>query len=71
MALAFSGGGQSYILIGGGGTSSAVPLWAAVIALADQYAGRTPASSIPPLYQIVRSPTTTRRSTTSRPGPAP
>jgi subtilase family serine protease len=55
MALAISDGGQEYILIGAGGTSAAAPLWAAVIALADQYAGRDLGFVNPALYQIGRS----------------
>jgi len=52
MALAISDGGQDDILIGGGGTSVASPLWAAVIALADQYAGRDLGLVNPALYRI-------------------
>ncbi len=37
MTLATTDGGQDYILSGASGTSAAAPLWAAVIALADQY----------------------------------
>jgi len=55
MAFAFSDGRQHYILIGGGGTSVAAPLWAAVIALADQYAGRDLGFVNPALYRIGRS----------------
>lgn len=55
MALTFSDGGRHYILIGGGGTSVATPLWAAVIALADQYAGRHLGFVNPALYQIGHS----------------
>ena len=54
MALAISDGGQDY-LIGGGGTSVAAPLWAAVVALADQYAHRDLGFVNPALYQIARS----------------
>jgi subtilase family serine protease len=54
MAIAFSSGGKNYIL-GGGGTSAAAPLWAAVIALADQYAGRHLGFVNPALYRIGRS----------------
>jgi subtilase family serine protease len=54
MAIAFSGGGNDYIL-GGGGVSVAAPLWAAVIALADQYAGRDLGYVNPALYRIGRS----------------
>ena len=55
MALAISDGGQDYGLTGIGGTSVAAPLWAAVIALADQYAGRHLGFVNPALYQIGRS----------------
>jgi subtilase family serine protease len=55
MALAISDGGQDYILIGASGTSAAAPLWAAVIALADQYAGRHLGFVNPALYRIGRS----------------
>jgi subtilase family serine protease len=55
MAIAFSGGRQSYVLLGGGGTSVAAPLWAAVIALANQNAGRDLGFVDPALYRIGRS----------------
>ena len=55
MALAVSGGGQNYGLAGASGTSAAAPLWAAVIALADQYAGRHLGFVNPALYRIGRS----------------
>jgi subtilase family serine protease len=55
MALAISDGGQDHILLGAGGTSAAAPLWAAVIALADQYAGRPLGFVNPAIYQIGRS----------------
>jgi subtilase family serine protease len=42
------------VVIGAGGTSAATPLWAAVIALADQYAGRSLGFVNPALYQIGR-----------------
>jgi subtilase family serine protease len=54
MALAFTAGGQNY-LIASGGNSAATPLWAAVIALADQYAGRDLGFINPALYLIGRS----------------
>jgi subtilase family serine protease len=56
MAFAFSDGSRRYGLTGIGGTSVAAPLWAAVIALADQYAGRHLGFVNPALYQIGRSP---------------
>jgi subtilase family serine protease len=55
MALAFSTGGAGYVLTQAGGTSVATPLWAAVIALADQYAGQDLGFVNPALYQIGRS----------------
>jgi subtilase family serine protease len=55
MAIAFSGGGQNHVLIGGGGVSVAAPLWAAVLALADQYAGHHLGFVNPALYRIGRS----------------
>ncbi|HUN31425.1 MAG TPA: S53 family peptidase [Trebonia sp.] len=55
MALAISDGGRQPLLIGAGGTSVAAPLWAAVIALADQYARRDLGFVNPALYQIGRS----------------
>jgi len=55
MALAISDGGQGHILIGAGGTSAAAPLWAAVIALADQYARRDLGFVNPALYRIGHS----------------
>ena len=54
MALAVSDGGQYYILAGASGTSAAAPLWAAVIALADQYAGRHLGFVNPAIYLIGR-----------------
>ena len=56
MALAISDGGSGYVLVAAGGTSAAAPLWAAVIALADQYAGRHLGFVNPALYQLGRSP---------------
>lgn len=56
MALAISEGGQRYILTPANGTSAAAPLWAAVIALADQYAGRPLGFVNPAIYRIGRGP---------------
>jgi subtilase family serine protease len=39
-----------------GGTSAAAPIWAAIIALADQYAGRHLGFVNPAIYRIARSP---------------
>jgi subtilase family serine protease len=52
MALDFSGGG----LYSAQGTSAATPLWAAVIALADQQAGQHLGFVNPAIYTIARSP---------------
>jgi subtilase family serine protease len=49
--LAFTTGGHNY-LIAVGGDSVATPLWAAVIALADQYAGQRLGFVNPALYRI-------------------
>lgn len=54
MALAVDDG-RTYTLLGAGGTSAAAPLWAAVIALADQYAGRHLGFVNPAIYRIGRS----------------
>jgi subtilase family serine protease len=56
IAVAFRGRGKNDFLVGGGGTSVAAPLWAAVIALADQNAGRQLGFINPALYRIGRSP---------------
>jgi subtilase family serine protease len=55
LALALSTGGGGYVLTEAGGTSVSTPLWAAIIALADQYAGRDLGFVNPALYQIGRS----------------
>ena len=39
-----------------GGTSASAPIWAALIALADQYAGRHLGFINPAIYQIAGSP---------------
>jgi subtilase family serine protease len=52
MALTFAGG----VLYPAQGTSAATPLWAAVIALADQDAGHHLGFVNPALYTIARSP---------------
>ncbi len=56
MTLAISdGAGKTYIR-NSGGTSATAPLWAGLIALADQYAGHTLGFVNPALYRIARSP---------------
>ena len=57
MALATTDGGPNYVLVGASGTSAAAPFWAAVIALADQDAGRHLGFVDPALYRIGRSST--------------
>ena len=40
----------------GGGTSASAPIWAALIALADQYAGRRLGFVNPAIYRIAHGP---------------
>ncbi len=54
MAIVLSAGGRDMIR-NSGGTSASAPIWAALIALADQYAGRQLGFVNPALYQIARS----------------
>jgi subtilase family serine protease len=54
MAIVLSDGTTSMIR-GSGGTSASAPIWAALIALADQYAGRHLGLVNPAIYQIARS----------------
>jgi subtilase family serine protease len=56
MALVISEGAGKYIIRNSGGTSAAAPLWAALIALADQYAGRHLGFINPAIYHIAQSP---------------
>src|SRR6266568_4413273 len=55
MAIVLSDGGRT-IVHGSGGTSASAPIWAALIALADQYAGRHLGLVNPAIYQIARGP---------------
>jgi subtilase family serine protease len=55
MVIAISDNGRAY-LRDGGGTSASAPLWAGLIALADQYAGRHLGFVNPALYRIARGP---------------
>jgi subtilase family serine protease len=55
MALAISQGGGKTYLRNSGGTSATAPLWAGLIALANQYAGRHLGFVNPALYRIARS----------------
>ncbi len=55
MALVISDGGNRYTIRNSGGTSASAPLWAGLIALADQYAGRHLGFVNPAIYSIGRS----------------
>jgi subtilase family serine protease len=55
VAVVFSNGTRD-IVQGHGGTSASAPIWAALIALADQYAGRRLGFINPAVYQIARGP---------------
>jgi subtilase family serine protease len=56
MALTLSEGDGKYMIRDSGGTSAAAPIWAAIIALADQYAGRDLGFVNPAIYSIASSP---------------
>ena len=55
MAIVLSDDGRTMIR-NSGGTSASAPIWAAIIALADQYAGRHLGFVNPAIYQIARGP---------------
>jgi len=55
MAIVLSDDGRTMIR-DSGGTSASAPIWAALIALADQYAGRHLGFVNPAIYQIARGP---------------
>ncbi len=55
VAIVLSAGGRTMIR-NSGGTSASAPIWAALIALADQYAGRHLGLVNPAIYQIARGP---------------
>ena len=55
MAMVLSNDGRTMIR-NSGGTSASAPIWAALIALADQYAGRHLGLVNPAIYQIARGP---------------
>src|ERR1700683_1281115 len=55
MAIVLRAGGTSMVS-NSGGTSASAPIWAALIALADQYAGRHLGLVNPAIYQIARGP---------------
>ena len=56
IAVITSNAGGGYTLSGHAGTSASAPLWAGIIALADQYAQRHLGFVNPAIYQIARSP---------------
>ena len=56
MVLVISEGAGKYMIRNSGGTSAAAPLWAGLIALADQYAGRHLGFVNPAIYRIAQSP---------------
>jgi subtilase family serine protease len=55
LGVVLRNGNQSMIR-NGGGTSASAPIWAALIALADQYAGHHLGFVNPAIYQIARGP---------------
>jgi len=56
MALAISDGSGKTDVRNSGGTSATAPFWAALIALANQYAGHDLGFINPALYRIARGP---------------
>jgi subtilase family serine protease len=54
IACVEAGGGQ-FAIVPGGGTSAGAPVWAAIAAMADQYAGRHLGFINPAIYEIGRS----------------
>jgi subtilase family serine protease len=55
MAVVTSTGGGTYRITGSGGTSASAPLWAGLVALADQYSGRHLGFINAGIYRIGRS----------------
>ncbi len=55
MALVLATGGDKYVIRNSGGTSASAPIWAGIIALADQYAGRHLGFVNAGIYRIARS----------------
>ena len=55
LGIVLRNGGRNMIS-NGGGTSASAPIWAALIALADQNAGRRLGFVNPAVYQIARGP---------------
>ena len=56
MAVVTSTGRGQYSISGAGGTSASAPTWAALVALADQYAGRHLGFVNSAIYRIARGP---------------
>jgi subtilase family serine protease len=56
MAVVTSTGPGQYSISGAGGTSASAPTWAALVALADQYAGRHLGFVNSAIYRIARGP---------------
>jgi subtilase family serine protease len=54
IACVEAGGGQ-FDIVPGGGTSAGAPVWAGIVAMADQYAGRHLGFINPAIYEIGRS----------------
>jgi subtilase family serine protease len=54
IACVEAGGGQ-FVIFSGGGTSAGAPVWGAIAAMADQYAGRHLGFINPAIYKIGRS----------------
>jgi subtilase family serine protease len=55
MALAISEGDGKYLIRDSGGTSASAPIWAAMVALADQIAGHQLGFVNPAIYRIAQS----------------
>jgi len=55
MTVVIGDGGHKYTIRNSGGTSTSAPIWAGLIALADQYAGRHLGFVNPAIYRIARS----------------
>jgi subtilase family serine protease len=55
MALVIAGSGNTYTVRNSGGTSASAPIWAGIVALADQYAGHPLGDVNQAIYRIGRS----------------
>jgi len=55
IAVVTGAGGGGYAISGHGGTSASAPIWAGIIALADQYAKRHLGFVNPAIYEIART----------------